>query len=434
MSISLDNFKPHSLVAYLSSGNNNDLRIVFVDFETKKFIPSLVYCTSNVQKCVYEIPNMFKNKVKAVICHVSDLQTKDFDNNLSFCEMLKNILSDYNIPNYFVSADQWLVSSLIIHARITDIKANEILLLGYVNDDFVATTEYCFTKNGYKKGPRENHNFSVNDNPENVRQKILGTCKPKKILLYCVSTGNARMKYLRSQVLKSMNLVYLETLFSLFRIGENSAINEFVVEMTKWLLDKSYSKFYVFPSSDRHVVLFSLHGRFGEGTVIAPDVGEPLIVVHELQCLPFTTSIIAKKPFAKYTLTCSTKTTTYANVPALAMMPHSEIYLNKKCHRSKITFTMDDENFPSCKTEPIIIDAIRDLPTTLKKTSTKNPVIGFFDQCSVICVFKSDSNEYEFLDDADNNWNGMYGNELLISFAKEKPVFGEKAKEDLKVK
>lgn len=120
--------------------------------------------------------------------------------------------------------------------------------------------------------------------------------------------------------------------------------------------------------------------------------------------------------------------------------------LEKNCHQNKITLNIDAETVATFEVKPIIFDGIKELPQTLNELNfdDKIPVIGLYDNCSVICVPKMDNeNEYEFLD----SWNGkfflrffylkitvilylgMYGKQLLIAFGKEEPQFCDDAEE-----
>uniref|UniRef100_A0AC34FST2 Uncharacterized protein n=1 Tax=Panagrolaimus sp. ES5 TaxID=591445 RepID=A0AC34FST2_9BILA len=61
---------------------------------------------------------------------------------------------------------------------------------------------------------------------------------------------------------------------------------------------------------------------------------------------------------------------------------------------------------------------------------SKIPVIGFFDNSSVICIFDETENCYKFSE----NWNGLYGEDLYIAFDEEKPKYRNQAIKVLKRK
>uniref|UniRef100_A0A914PER6 Uncharacterized protein n=1 Tax=Panagrolaimus davidi TaxID=227884 RepID=A0A914PER6_9BILA len=79
----------------------------------------------------------------------------------------------------------------------------------------------------------------------------------------------------------------------------------------------------------------------------------------------------------------------------------------EECHRIKLTLSVDINTFPTIKHEAIIITEVAALPHKLNADLTENiPVIGFFDNSSVIC---------------------MYGRDLYIDFTEERPTFVDKA-------
>ena len=76
--------------------------------------------------------------------------------------------------------------------------------------------------------------------------------------------------------------------------------------------------------------------------------------------------------------------------------------VEEKCHWIKIFLNIDENNFAQLCYEPIICPEIQSLPLTLNPMENLNiPVIGFFDNSSVICL-SIEGKSYEFLD----SWNG----------------------------
>uniref|UniRef100_A0AC35F709 Uncharacterized protein n=1 Tax=Panagrolaimus sp. PS1159 TaxID=55785 RepID=A0AC35F709_9BILA len=85
---------------------------------------------------------------------------------------------------------------------------------------------------------------------------------------------------------------------------------------------------------------------------------------------------------------------------------------------------MDEENFESIEILPKYSKGFDKILTKIDtKLESKIPLIGFYDNSSVICTYKNSEERYKFL----NEWNGMYGNNCFISFDRKRPKFGQKA-------
>uniref|UniRef100_A0A914Q474 Uncharacterized protein n=1 Tax=Panagrolaimus davidi TaxID=227884 RepID=A0A914Q474_9BILA len=97
--------------------------------------------------------------------------------------------------------------------------------------------------------------------------------------------------------------------------------------------------------------------------------------------------------------------------------------LDNDAHRYELILKVDEGNFPSYEVKSIIFDNIKNMPGKLTSDLNGIPVIGFYDDSSVICVCEND--EYKFL----NVWNGIFGNQLLIAFDEVKPKLFNKAAE-----
>uniref|UniRef100_A0AC34FCY8 Uncharacterized protein n=1 Tax=Panagrolaimus sp. ES5 TaxID=591445 RepID=A0AC34FCY8_9BILA len=97
------------------------------------------------------------------------------------------------------------------------------------------------------------------------------------------------------------------------------------------------------------------------------------------------------------------------------------LFFKNAAHKRQITLSVNEGSLPSYKAEAKIHEVIKNLPQTLneKDETIRMPVIAFFDNSSVICIWNADQSGYEFLD----SWNGIFGNELLIAFDKEKPSY-----------
>uniref|UniRef100_A0AC34FJ87 Uncharacterized protein n=1 Tax=Panagrolaimus sp. ES5 TaxID=591445 RepID=A0AC34FJ87_9BILA len=103
--------------------------------------------------------------------------------------------------------------------------------------------------------------------------------------------------------------------------------------------------------------------------------------------------------------------------------------LPKNAHRFDITFIVDEDGFASHKIEPKMAEEIPIFQKTLNKSAHQRPFIAFFDNVSVIFVYK-EGKGYQCLD----SWGGIYGRDLLIAFDKRKPTFCDDALEALRKK
>uniref|UniRef100_A0AC34FNY1 Uncharacterized protein n=1 Tax=Panagrolaimus sp. ES5 TaxID=591445 RepID=A0AC34FNY1_9BILA len=78
--------------------------------------------------------------------------------------------------------------------------------------------------------------------------------------------------------------------------------------------------------------------------------------------------------------------------------------MGQKCHRNKISLSIDANNFSKFESLPIMLPQIQALPIKLTETvASKIPIIGFCDNFSVICIHKDDENGYKFVD----AWNDI---------------------------
>uniref|UniRef100_A0AC34FFY6 Uncharacterized protein n=1 Tax=Panagrolaimus sp. ES5 TaxID=591445 RepID=A0AC34FFY6_9BILA len=93
------------------------------------------------------------------------------------------------------------------------------------------------------------------------------------------------------------------------------------------------------------------------------------------------------------------------------------------CHRYGLYLGINQNNDPSVEPSGIMIEQIENLPSTLGKiVSSKVPVIDFFDNSSVICIWNTKKNCYEFAE----KWNGLYGKDLFLSFEDKTPKLTDK--------
>uniref|UniRef100_A0AC35F9J3 Uncharacterized protein n=1 Tax=Panagrolaimus sp. PS1159 TaxID=55785 RepID=A0AC35F9J3_9BILA len=90
--------------------------------------------------------------------------------------------------------------------------------------------------------PKENH--------ETIRQKIIGTSTPKKILVSPDSSGHPIMKDIK-QILNFKDVIIAE---------QNILPDKMIIEMAKFLLDKKNTKFWIMPTAAFHYIIRLLAG------------------------------------------------------------------------------------------------------------------------------------------------------------------------------
>uniref|UniRef100_A0A914Z8T1 Uncharacterized protein n=1 Tax=Panagrolaimus superbus TaxID=310955 RepID=A0A914Z8T1_9BILA len=166
-----------------------------------------------------------------------------------------------------------------------------------------------------------------------------------------------------------------------------------IVQMAKHILDEKYTKFWVIPRA-----------AFGYRIRLSTGIKDyDLLSIIGDEKIPIKKELVLPKQSFNFTFLAR-------NSMIEREEPLETFTLPRNCHTVKLTVSIDTNNFP-----------FRFVPS-------KAPVIGFFANSSVICYQKD--GRYQFLD----GWNGVYGRELLISFATKKPSFMEDAAEDLRTK
>uniref|UniRef100_A0AC35F8A2 Uncharacterized protein n=2 Tax=Panagrolaimus sp. PS1159 TaxID=55785 RepID=A0AC35F8A2_9BILA len=396
----LANKKDESYFALISTELDN-LLIRVVGTKTEEFIPNLSFKTSNEQKFVSDIPILFKENFKAVIIDIFPYQTKDYGNNIVFCMILRGAFEILNIPYYFVSGPIKNFTSLLIATNVNP-KLNEIYLLILIdNNNKLAAVELKYTENGYIESSHRLLTIDIKESAEEIRSKIVKDCNPKKIIISALP-GNTILKHLRTNVLKSKKLIVLEALFTHY-------IDKFLVEIGRWLLDKSYVKFFIQPHCARRIIIFAMSGAKNR-IILSAEIKDPL---------PLKKTITVPKSHLDYFMIFVEDKTGESKLLY-------ELEMKKTCHRHEITLTVDEDNFPDKQVKEIILDEIKNLPENLDKHfASKFPVIGIFDESAVICINKN--GKYEFLE----SWNGVYGTPLIINFSSEKHTIGDKAIQQL---
>uniref|UniRef100_A0AC34FSJ2 Uncharacterized protein n=1 Tax=Panagrolaimus sp. ES5 TaxID=591445 RepID=A0AC34FSJ2_9BILA len=358
----LDNKTDKSYFAFIQ-GIKSIIHFYVVGANTEELIPSQSFRTKDGKEFISALPKILNYNFKAVIIDIFQNPATEFsNNNLNFCRLIRAILQRQQIPYYFVTNESSMYSSNLVAANINQPKIDDSILIVLVGEDnIISNANLTYTSNGYIITNSETFEIDPKESNEKIRENIVGSSTPKKIILSIAASGNPIVKSL-AKLLKSKKLIHLE--YKMLKL-----ISKYLVETCQWLLagaDKTTNLKY-------HII--------------------------------FIADGIPDEDFAK----------------KKAALPNA--------HRYILSLTVDEEHFPSYSIEPTMAPKIEELPKMFDKiVSSKIPVITFFDNLSVVCINKND--KYEFF----NSWNGVLGQEVMISFHKEKPIFGDKAVEAQRTK
>uniref|UniRef100_A0A914Z7Z2 Uncharacterized protein n=1 Tax=Panagrolaimus superbus TaxID=310955 RepID=A0A914Z7Z2_9BILA len=356
-----------------------------------------------VEEFVENIHVVFDQTFKAVIVNVFDITAETgFSNNVKFCEAIREKLKKLKILHYFVSDDNVTIASSLIIGNI-NAKLQESIFIVMAHETHYIIHDLCFTDAGYKL---ISHRYvqvdAKKESLENIKQKIYGSSTPENTVVISLDPNDPLFLCLKNNASKFKNLVA----FDVSDIYLSVVL--YVDEMYKWLMDKRYIKYHVLPASARTYFMVTK----------AVEDANRCRYVDRNEILPF------KKYFI---LDRNCKNAYFTNLAAGTKIPKllQEFSLTSKCHYYWFSVSIDAEHFPTVKMEPIIQPQIQRLPKLLDiSNNPKVPVITFFYNISFICVPKNIGSKcYEFLDE----WNGIYGKDLYISFDKEKPKFFEDA-------
>uniref|UniRef100_A0A914PTG3 Uncharacterized protein n=1 Tax=Panagrolaimus davidi TaxID=227884 RepID=A0A914PTG3_9BILA len=394
--------------AFLSSSAfverlNESIEVTIVSYETEKIMLKLKF--DKIKDFTDKMENLFKSKFKAVIFDVFYVKSSEHSNNTEFCYEIEKKLDELNIPFYFMNRNGSILSRLLINGNISA-KLNEIILITWIQSEKLLFFKLKFTENGYiiLEGGDENLDLSK---AKEIRKTIIGDLNPQKIFFFPTTTSESGLLKQESSIRK---ILKSKKLF-ICKIDESK--KKFIVESYKWILDKSSIKFHVCSLAVR---------KYEIGFKMGGKKNTPLIVCNVGMNLPFEKVKEIPNGSMKFYLAYTESGKTH------------ELHtfeLERNAHRFNLTLFVDENNMPHFKLKPFLFQSILTLPPKLDKNlETKIPVISFFDNSSVICVYKENSKSYQFLE----SWNGEFGRELLIAFDKEEISYCNDAIETYRTK
>uniref|UniRef100_A0AC34FEY5 Uncharacterized protein n=1 Tax=Panagrolaimus sp. ES5 TaxID=591445 RepID=A0AC34FEY5_9BILA len=345
------------------------------------------------------------NRFNGVILNICEYEnTDEYPNNFVFCQAVKDELKKLNIKHMFISTSYFIMASFMVGANLTGVKIGDTVLSCTITSQCMICIEFEFTKNGYKFGDFKNSILDLKKSYDDIRDQIIGTCDPTKIILSAPGPNDPSVKALK-KILNSRKLVVIEE-------GLIGYTYKTVVEIYKRMIDKSYVKRYVLPTSPRQYEIgFIMGGKFYR-----------CVTASDGHALPFSKTVCIPRSSLEIAMT-------YTNNDTKKPEYLQRFNLPKNGHRFEITLKVDKEGLPSYEIESHLIDFIQAIPEKLNRTGLEIPVISFFDNSTVISVYK-EGKGYQFLE----SWNGVYGTELLVAFDKDKPTFFDEASEALRTK
>uniref|UniRef100_A0AC34GTC2 Uncharacterized protein n=1 Tax=Panagrolaimus sp. ES5 TaxID=591445 RepID=A0AC34GTC2_9BILA len=386
----------------LVNGTGVRIEVIVVSCKTQEINRQLSLKNCNSKTFVEKIRFLFKDSFKTVILNLFDLDAHAyFSSNLEFREAVREEFKAINVHHVFLSADIITFSTSLIAANINVKKGETVLILQSPPLSNVLASELTLTGSGYHISNRRE---IIADNL--TADGIVGNLNPKGIIS-CYSLPPTVP--VTNGLLKNKN-------FFEFKQINDIHVPKFLVEWTKWLMNKNCKKYFVMPHCTAHYCV----------SLLSNEKMYSLLHVKCKDDVPTSKTKEISKLYTKVYL-------------AHAANNQKEFALEEKCHRNKITLMVDDESFPTCKIEPIMLPMVQQLPQKLDKIVRKKiPVVGFFDQTSVICIAENNKSNYNFLE----AWNGSnlvkilgeFGNEVVISFDKDEPTYCKDAMEAFSTK
>uniref|UniRef100_A0A914QW42 Uncharacterized protein n=1 Tax=Panagrolaimus davidi TaxID=227884 RepID=A0A914QW42_9BILA len=294
-----------------------------------------------------------------------------------------------------------MTSEILVAAKITPIIGDMVVCINFGNNEMTLAINK-FTSNGYKTLMTEVIEEKYLEVLANCFSNIMKTCYMRKMILTTTEKDEPLLKKFVT-ILKSSKIFNLSGKLMIIdceKLYETKHMGTPITEMAKWVSDRNYVDFHILPIIPKTVEILGVFGN-RQKKLIAAEKGSEI---------SFTESVVLGKS-VQHCLMKQLNGTTLEFLETLKM--------DQNCHRRKITLLFESECFPELKIESIIIPEIKELQKKLNGIcDMKTPVIGFFDNSAVICVYKN--GKYKFLD----SWNGLYGNELFINFEESKAKYG----------
>uniref|UniRef100_A0AC34F1C2 Uncharacterized protein n=1 Tax=Panagrolaimus sp. ES5 TaxID=591445 RepID=A0AC34F1C2_9BILA len=387
-------------IGYISAPTIDTLSIQTYDFYTGKLVEEQCHDLVSEEELLDEKLDFIRGNYKAVILNVFNY-IGTFRLNVRFCMIVGSILGHKctrsKIPFYFISENNLHITAALIEANYISAINDKIMII-LIKENELQKLELLRNPNGYITSYEETMPFTSSENAEKTCKVLINYSNVKEtIVTNFVSTpeSKALMKNLQNYSAAKVKVVQNSFLSNPAKV---------LFEITKHLINESNNRNFV--SEHLHRLLFVSR---------RPNAESPEDML--LPKKPFSKSLPAKQEcivpriYNKFFGSCVVDQ--YGSV---ALWRDA---LKENCHRIKLIFIIDKNQNPKLKQEPIILESIKNLPQKCNEIfgDSKIAVIGFLDNLSIVCVWDEKIQSYKFLD----NWNGLDGKNLFLSFENKRP-------------
>uniref|UniRef100_A0A914QL84 Uncharacterized protein n=1 Tax=Panagrolaimus davidi TaxID=227884 RepID=A0A914QL84_9BILA len=328
---------------------------------------------------IFEMFNAVLPRYKSAIFKVFDSQIADFPTNAKLCEKLHAKFDELNIPHCFITEEQANVTRMLGKAK-ADLNVSETFLSLRLDGETFMVTEYEYTETGSKKIGYKSVSLKSSGEVSALLEELLSK-NVRYNFLSTLTRTNPWLKKIRKMFPES-KLWILD--LDLSEDGRDVVLEE----MSQWMGDKSYTKYYVLPTTVRNLKIMN-------------TAGESLIDVEVGEALPLTKSIVVPK---SVDMVMIYQTDSKAPSVLIEKIEH-------KCHQTEIIVMIDTDNFATIEYIPVMVPKIGSLRKWLndETTESKEPFIGFCDNFSVIAVHQNDEDGFKFV----NEWNDIDGHTVV---------------------
>uniref|UniRef100_A0A914QS36 Uncharacterized protein n=1 Tax=Panagrolaimus davidi TaxID=227884 RepID=A0A914QS36_9BILA len=257
-------------IAYID-GFGESLFIDVIDLKTQEIVSCKQVPAS--LDFVQKIPILFDKSIKAVILNIFLSSSPAFSSNLEFCKAIRKAFDEINLLYLFVSDTYYVFTASLINENIISKLKETITFIGIFSSSF--TVSNCvFTKAGYEIYSYKTLIYDEKDGVNALYEKILQSSNSSKIVATApLSNGLPIFKVLKEKVLKMPNFIASD--FG----GTRKSAPKIACEIYKWLIDNSYVKYYIIPTSARYYFLKTFSGgKFNNGKIL---FGSDTILPHQ---------------------------------------------------------------------------------------------------------------------------------------------------------
>uniref|UniRef100_A0A914PW02 Uncharacterized protein n=1 Tax=Panagrolaimus davidi TaxID=227884 RepID=A0A914PW02_9BILA len=352
--------------------------LVSFNLSTRNEVPCCTKEVHDLLKFFEKPPEFITKNVKAIVCNINGFY-KNGTIDHEFCSKLATKLKNLKIPFRFISRLHTAAMCTFVAAKV-DPKIDKEALQIDVQKEIFKLLSFSRSDEGYVM-------TKVQEYPKDYNMNVLlGQSNPTKIIIVNASPLFPVSSELNPIIFHSHNSNCL------FDAGKELVDHMFHLESSK--------KYFVIPQAlDKFGV--SANGN-------DPSDNDILLKIKGNEYLPAAESCVVSRFHRKFFITGKSGT---KNV-----ILQGPIEITKECHRIKLTLSVDLNNYPSLIHEAVILSKVSKMPKKLK--TEKLPIIGFFDNSSVICLWNETENCYKFMD----SWNGKFGKDLFVDFLLPKPT------------